>query len=131
VPGIKPQPQPRGTAQFLVGALVVDAKVLRVDAGRFSEKLKQEGIPCAAGPHRYVPGWEVYRTLDRNPNAFRSYRPGRLRKGFYPLEVAPNAQSSAERLAVVSMTQHNTPAEARAAAKAVRKVAGALLGKAL
>jgi hypothetical protein len=45
--------------------------------------------------------------------------------------VAPNAQSAAERLGFVSMTQHNTPAEARAAVRALRKVVGALLGEAL
>lgn len=132
VPGIKPQPQPKGALPSFWWALfVVDQQILGVNAGRFCEMLKQEGIPCAAGPQRYVPAWEVFRTLNRNPKAFRAYCPGRLKKGFYPLDVAPNAQSSAERLAVVSMTQHNTPAEARAAARAVRKVAGALLDKAL
>ncbi len=132
VPGIKAQPQPRGALPSFWWALFgVDQRVLGVDAGRFCALLKAEGIPCAAGPQRYVPAWEVFRTLNRNPSAFRAYRPGRLKKGFYPLEVAPNAQSAAERLAAVSMTQHNTPSEARAAAKAVRKVAGALLGKTL
>ena len=132
VPGVKAQPQPKGALPSFWWALfVVDQKVLGVDAARFCEMLKAEGIPCAAGPQRYVPGWEVFRTLNRNPKTFRAYRPGRLKKGFYPLEVAPNAQSAAERLAVINLTQHNTPAEARAAAKALRKVAGALLGRAL
>jgi dTDP-4-amino-4,6-dideoxygalactose transaminase len=132
VPGIKPQPQPKGALPSFWWALfAVDPKLLGVDAGRLCEMVKKEGIPCAAGQQRYVPGWEVFRALDRNPHAFRSYRPGRLKKGFYPLDVAPDAQSAAERLGFVSMTQHNTPAEARAAARALRKVVGALLGKAL
>lgn len=130
VPGIAPQPQPRGARPSFWWALfVVDPEILGVKADRFCAMLKAEGIPCGAGPQRYVPGWEVFRTLNRSPGAFRAYRPGRLKKGCYPLDVAPNALSAHERLAVVNLTQHNTPAEARAAAKAVRKVAGALLGQ--
>jgi dTDP-4-amino-4,6-dideoxygalactose transaminase len=132
VPGVKPQPQPRGALPSFWWALfALDPQILGAKADRFCEMLRAEGIPASAGPQRYVPGWEVFRQLHRNPGAFRAYRPGRLRKGFYPLDVAPNAQSAAERLAVINITQHNTPGEARAAARAVRKVAGALLGRAL
>ena len=130
VPGIKPQPQPKGALPSFWWALfVVDPLVLGVGAGRFCELLRAEGIPASAGPQRYVPGWEVFRTLNRHPQAFRAYCPGRLKKGFYPLDVAPNAMHSGERLAVINITQHNTVGEARAAARAVRKVAGVLLGK--
>jgi dTDP-4-amino-4,6-dideoxygalactose transaminase len=132
VPGVKPQPQPRGARpSFWWTLFAVDPEILGVQADRFCEMLRAEGIPCAAGPQRYVPGWEVFRALDRDPDAFRAYRPGRLRKGFYPLDVAPNAMRAHQRLAIVSLSQHNTVGEARAAARAVRKVAGALLGRAV
>lgn len=130
IPGIKPQPLPDGAVPSFWWALfVVDKSVLGVDAGEFCEIVRKEGIPAYADPQRYVPGWEVFRRLDKDPNAFRAYRPGRLKKGFYPLEAAPNAMTAAERMAFIQMSQHNTVSEARAAARAVRKVAGVLLGK--
>jgi perosamine synthetase len=127
IPGIRPYPQPRGARpSYWWSLFVVDPETLGVKAGRFAEVLSAEGIPCAAGPQRYVLGWELFRKLHANPEAFRSYRPGRLAKGSFPLDACPNARASDDRVIAVQMSQHNTPAEARAAAKAIRKVAEAL-----
>ena len=63
------------------------------------------------------------------PAAFNSYRPGRLEKGAYPLEACPNARTYGERVGAIRMTQHNTVAEANAAARAVTKVTEGLLGE--
>ena len=132
VPGVKPHPLPKGALPSFWWALfVTNKRVLGVTAGEFCNMLRKEGIPASAGPQRYVPAWEVFRKLDRNPNAFRAYRPGRLKKGFYPMDVAPNAMTAGEHLAAINITQHNTVGEARAAVRAVRKVVGALLGKAV
>ena len=62
---------------------------------------------CRARLQQYVPGWEVFRRLDEDPEAFPSYRPGRLKKGFYPLDIAPVAMSSGTRIGGVRMSQHN------------------------
>ena len=132
IPGITLNPQPKGAKpSFWWTMFVVDADILGIDAGGFCEMVRDEGIPAAAGPQQYLPAWEVFRRLNEDPNAFRTYRPGRLKKGAFPLEAAPNARTAAKRVGAVRITQHNTVGEARAAARAVRKVASALLGEKL
>jgi dTDP-4-amino-4,6-dideoxygalactose transaminase len=74
-----------------------------------------------------VPGWEVFRKLNEDPDIFPSYRPGRLKKNFYPLDIAPVAQRADARLGAVTMSQHNTVGEAGAAARAIKKIAKALV----
>jgi len=128
IPGVRPYPQPEGTKpSFWSTKFVVDPSVLGVDAGAFCSMVKAEGIPAAAESQRCVLEWEVFRRLNEDPQAFRSYCPGRLERGAYPLGAAPNARTSGTRVGSIRMTQHNTVAEARAAARAVRKVAGAVL----
>ena len=129
LPGIKPQPLPKGAVpSFWWTLFVVDRSILGVEAGEFCDMLRKEGIPARTAPPRYVPAWQVFRTLHEDPNAFGAYRAGRLEKGSYPLDVAPNAMTAGERMAIIQMSQHNTIGEARAAARAVRKVASSLLG---
>ena len=130
IPGIQAYPQPRGARpSYWWSLFVVDAQTLGVKAGRFAEILVAEGIPCTAGPQRYVLAWEVFRRLHVNPDAFRSYRPGRLAKGAFPLDSCPNARASGDRVVAVQVSQHNSPAEARAAGRAIRKVVAALLSR--
>jgi perosamine synthetase len=131
IPGIVAYPQPRGAKpSYWWSLFTVDAETLGIKAGQFVEMLAAEGIPCTAGPQRYVLGWEVFRKLHANPEAFRSYRPGRLAKGAYPLDTCPTARASADRVAAVQVSQHNTVAEARSAGRAIRKVAEALAARA-
>jgi perosamine synthetase len=128
VAGVHAEPQPKGSnPSYWWVSFAVDADVLGVDAGRFCEMLSAEGIPSGARVQQYVPGWQVFRTLHEDPDAFASYRPGRLKKKFYPLGVAPIAQKAAAKIGAIRMTQHNTIAEARAAAKAVQKIVRALI----
>ena len=130
LPGVKPYPQPRGAKpSYWWSAFVVDKEILGVDAGQFCEMVAAEGIPCSAGPQRNVLEWEVFRRLHQNPKAFHSYCPTRLRKGAFPLDACPNACLHGERVGAIRMTQHNTAAEAGAAARAVRKVAGVLVDR--
>jgi len=127
VRGISPEPQPKGAnPSYWWVSFVVDAEILGVDAPRFCQMLEAEGIPSGAQLQNYMPGWEVFRKLNEDPDIFPTYRPGRLAKGMYAEDIAPVAQRAGARLGAVSITQHNTVAEARAAAKAVDKIAGAL-----
>jgi perosamine synthetase len=129
IPGIKPHPQPKGAnPSYWWMMFIVDKSVLGVNAAEFCKMVSAEGIPVAAGPQRYISEWEIFRTLHANPKAFNSYCPGRLKKGAYPLGACPNAQTMGERVAAVRVTQHNTVAEAKAAVRAIKKVASALLG---
>ena len=73
------------------------------------------------------PAWQVFRTLNENPAAFASYCPQRLEKESFPLDVAPVAQRAEWVIGAVRMTQHNTPAEARAAGRAIKKIVKALM----
>jgi hypothetical protein len=102
---------------------VVDRDVLGMRAGGFCERLRAEGISASPCREPNVLEWALLRKLDKDPDAFRSYRPGRLKKGAYGLDTVPNANTARERVVLISMSQHNTVGEARAAARAVRKVA--------
>ena len=129
-PGIQLHPQPRGASpSFWWTMFQVDRATLGVDARRFSEMIGAEGIPIQAGPQQYVLDWEVFRRLHQNPRAFRSYNPGRLKKGSFPLDAAPNARTVDRRVCAIRITHHNTTGEARAAARAVCKVARSLSRK--
>ncbi len=128
VPGIEPEWQPRGARpSYWWVSFAVDKDVLGIDAKVFCQMLSAEGIPCGARVQQYVPGWEVFRTLNENPQAFASYRPGRLEGGCYPLDVAPIAQQAEWVVGAVRMTQHNTVSEARAAGRAIKKIVGELV----
>ncbi len=130
VPGVWLHPQPRGAKpNYWWTMFGVEKEALGVDAAAFSEMVRAEGIPASAGSEPNVLAWEVFRRLDRDPKAFRSYRPGRLKKGAFSADVAPNARTFRERIVTVRMSQHNTVGEARAAARAVRKVVGVLWGR--
>ena len=129
IPGIKPHPQPKGAnPSYWWMMFIVDKAVLGVDAGEFCKMVSAEGIPVSACPQRYIVEWEIFRALHANPKAFNSYCPGRLKKGAYPLAACPNALTMGERIAAVAVTQHNTVSEAKAAVRAIRKVADALIG---
>ena len=130
IPGITPTGQPKGSnPSYWWVSFQVDKELLSVDATVFCQMLSAEGIPAGARLQQYVPGWEVFRTLDKNPQAFHSYNPGRLAPGCYPLNVAPRARTTAGRIGGIRMTQHNTVGEARAAGRAVKKIVGILIGK--
>lgn len=62
---------------------------------------------------QYVPGWKVCRTLDKDPGASASYRLGRLKKGAYPLELAPGAPREQKRGGAARTNHHNTLSEGR------------------
>ena len=130
IPGVVPHPQPKGAKPSYWWAMfVVAPDVLGLNAQEFCKMVAAEGIPASATPQRYVVEWEVFRTLHDNPNAFNSYRPGRLKKRSFPLEACPNAQTYDRAVCAIRVTQHNTRTEAKLAAKAIRKVAGTLLGR--
>jgi dTDP-4-amino-4,6-dideoxygalactose transaminase len=132
VPGIRPSPRPRrAKLSYWWVSFTVDDDVLGVDASEFCRMLTAEGIPAGGRLQAYVLEWEVFRRLHEEPDAFASYRPQRLKKGSYPLDTAPSARRSRERIGGVHMSQHNTVSEARTAARAVRKIVSALTGRKL
>ena len=127
---VRPHPQPNGTKpSFWWTLFVVDPEALGVNAEAFCEMVQKEGVPAFAKPQRNIMEWEIFRRLHGDPKVFRSYRPGRLKVRAFPLDACPNARTFGERVAAIRMTQHNTVGEAKAAARAVRKVAGVLLGR--
>ena len=127
IPGASPHPQPRGANPSCWWTMfVVDREALGIGAKAFCEMVRAEGIPASPCGEPNVLEWALLRKLDKDPNVFRSYRPGRLKKGAYGLDTVPNARTVRDRVVCISMSQHNTVGEARSAARAVRKVAEAL-----
>ncbi len=132
VPGIRRTPRPpRARLSYWWVSFSVNEELLGVDATEFCRILAAEGIPAGARLQQYVLEWEVFRRLHDDPDAFGTYRPQRLAKGSFPLDGTPAARGRAASIGGVQMTQHNSLAAARAAAKAVRKIVSVLLGKKL
>ncbi len=129
IPGLRATPKPKRTqASYWWVSFRVDEDVLGVNAVEFCRMLQAEGIPAGARVQQYVLAWEVFRQLHRDPQAFASYRPQRLKKGSYSLDSMPKARASGEQIGSVRMTQHNTIGEARSAARGMRKIVSVLLG---
>ena len=126
--GIAPYPQPRGSRPSHWWTLFTFQEgVLGVDTLEFSRLVRMEGIPVSPVNQPMVLEWEVFRKLHADPDVFPTYRPGRLKKGSYSPDGYPNALAARSCVLALSTNQHNTLAEAEAAARAVRKVVGALL----
>ncbi|MBT3345606.1 MAG: DegT/DnrJ/EryC1/StrS family aminotransferase [Gemmatimonadetes bacterium] len=129
IAGIRAMPRPRGAKlSYWWVSFTVDESTLGLDAAEFCQMLSAEGIPARAQLQQYVPGWEVFRRLHEDPNAFDAYRPQRLKKGSYPLDGTPAAQGRGGSIGGVQMSQHNTVSEARAAARAIGKIVRFLVG---
>ncbi len=130
VSGIRITPRPRGAhLSYWWVSFAVDEDILGVDAGEFCRMLSAEGIPASARLQQYVLNWEVFRRLHEDPDVFNTYRPQRLAPGSFPLDGTPQARTREKCIGGVHMTQHNTVAEARSAARAVRKIVTILLDR--
>lgn len=79
----------------------------------FAKALTAEGIPCSVVRLGNISTWKIFKILDRNPNAFRTYRPLHLKKGFY-LKTFPNTEWSCGRMLLsLGLNEHTTMNEAR------------------
>ena len=129
VPGVGPYVMPKGSeGSYWWWGFVIEPDRFRGGADGFAEAMRAEGIPCHAGPQRYLPDWELFRRLNADPKAFRTYRPVGLKRGAYAPERCPVARSSPSWALSVPITQHNTMADARDVRAALRKVADRLRG---
>ena len=88
----------------------------------FIEALRAEGIWCGNKIQPIVPGWEIFRKLNRNPNCFRTYRPLNLRKGMYGLDKWPEAAWAFENIIRIPMNQHTGESELRDLKRALEKI---------
>ena len=89
---------------------------------RFVRTLQAEGIPCRYGPQPFLPSWTVFRKLNRNPDAFPHYRPGRLKKGAYSMKICPRARWTCTHIITLPLDQHTGESELRDLEKALDKI---------
>jgi dTDP-4-amino-4,6-dideoxygalactose transaminase len=101
----------------------VDTARAPLSPSALAERLQAEGIPCSVGGYRCLQDWDLFRTLDRNPNAFPSYRPGRLARGAFS-EHLPNARWAMENLLRLPVNPYVGAAEARDFRNALVKILG-------
>ncbi len=127
LPGVEPLAMPKRSAgSYWWWGFAIDTAVSRCHAAKFAQAMRDEGIPCRHGPQRYLPDWEVFRKLNQDPKAFRTYRPVGLRRGAYDPERCPVAHSSEAWALAVPITQHTTMADARDVRRALERVSQAM-----
>lgn len=79
-----------------------------ISASEFAAALSAEGIPCRNQTQPYLPGWPLFRKLNRDPNAFHTYCPGGLPKGAYPIAGWPQARRESEEIMAIPINRHTT-----------------------
>jgi len=103
-------------------AFFLDEEERRISAEEFVKMMNAEGIPCWRGGQRLITEWEIFKKLNDNPNYFRNYRPGALRKGAYRLDRWPEAKWAVENIIVIPVNQHTGKSEIRDLDRALKKI---------
>jgi hypothetical protein len=103
-------------------AFSLDRRRVSARPAEFARALTAEGVPCRCGIQPYLPGWRLFRRLNRNPNAFRAYSPGTLRRGACPVDVCPRARKMEASMLAVPVNHHTGKSEIRDLERVLEKV---------
>ncbi len=103
-------------------AMYLDRGKSDIPVEEFLAAMQAEGVPCYNGGQPLVPGWEVFRKLNENPECFPTYRPGNLAKGMYSLDKWPQAQLARENIIIIPVDQHTGQGEIRDFERALDKI---------
>jgi len=102
----------------------VDPERCDLPGRRLAELLQSEGIHAAPSRQQVLPRWQIFRTLDENPDAFATYRPGTLTPGRYALDQWPNADWAFDNLLGLVLNQYTGAKEVAAFRAALEKIFG-------
>ena len=86
------RPPAHSKSSYWGAVLFVDATAAGVDGTGFAKALAAEGISAGQPVQGFVLQWPLFRTLNENPTAFRTYIPPGLTKGRFEPSQCPNAQ---------------------------------------
>jgi dTDP-4-amino-4,6-dideoxygalactose transaminase len=112
----------QGYASYWWCAFSLHRRRVSAEPAEFARALSAEGVPCRYEIQPYLPGWRLFRRLNRDPRAFRTYSPGTLRKGAYPVNVCPQARRMARAMLAVTVNQHTGELEIRDLETALEKM---------
>lgn len=116
------QPYPKNVqCSYWWFSFYLDTSKTALTTQEFVKRLNAEGIPCYVGISRSLLDWELFKTLDRNPDAFNSYRPGRLARGSFSCKL-PNAQWAQANLMRLPVGRYTGAEEARDFRRALAKI---------
>ncbi len=120
---LRPHWRPEGARpSYWWCAFSLDRRRVSVKPRQFARALAAEGVPCRCGLQPYLPGWRLFRRLNRNPDCFRAYKPGNLRRGAYPVNLCPQARRMAANMLAVPVNQHTGKSEIRDLERALEKI---------
>jgi dTDP-4-amino-4,6-dideoxygalactose transaminase len=117
------RPPAPSKSSYWYGVLLIDADQAGVDGVGFAKALAAEGISAAAPVSRNMLEWPLFRRLNENPSAFRTYCPPGLGKGQFDLARCPHATALAQRSVRVHLSEFVTAADVRDTIRAICKVA--------
>ena len=124
IDGVRPlrTPKKASPAVWFYAFWVDEAIAATLGAARLAEMLRAEGIAAGVPPQPNILQWEIFRTLNRRPNAFRTYRPVGLKPGRYRLKDYPNAERLATEAVRLPLNESWGPREIRDVLKALKKI---------
>jgi dTDP-4-amino-4,6-dideoxygalactose transaminase len=107
---LRPHPTPAGAApSYWWFAFHLDPARCDYPPAAFAAAMTAEGVPCRVGPQPNVLQWELFRKLNRNPQAFRHYRPGpALKPGAFDPRRFPETAHSRRTVLAITVDQHVT-----------------------
>lgn len=108
-----------------------DAEVVGVPVKAFIEAVAAEGISIGAANVQCMLGWPLFQALNKDPQAFATYRAPGLKPGMFEPGRCPQAMAAASRTWQAHISEFCTEEDMRQTASAIRKVVAALRGQAL
>jgi len=124
LPGVKLlRPPSHSKSSYWYGVLLVDEAEAGTDGPGFAKALFAEGIVSGAPVSENILKWPIFRALNKNPNAFRTYCPPGLKAGRFDAASCPNANAMARRTVRVHLNEFVTVQDVRDTIRAIRKVA--------
>ncbi len=123
LPGVSAlHPPDHSKSSYWRGVIRYDPDVVGLPVETFTEALSAEGIPAGAANARCIISWPLFQTLNKDPNAFSTYRAPGLKPGMFELSRCPNAAKLLERSFQVHISEFCTDQDMQQTAEAITKV---------
>lgn len=117
------RPPSHGKCTYWGAVLFIEPSLAGVDGTGFCKALAAEGISAGQPVQGFVLQWPLFKTLNENPKAFRTYIAPGLTAGRFDVDQCPNAQAQRTRAIRLYLDNFCTDQDVEETIQAVRKVA--------
>ena len=122
-----PHPRPaRAYCTYWRSLFSLDSSRTDMTTKEFVSLLNAEGVPCISKPQDFIPDWQIFRSLNKNPSCFPTYRPVTLKRGRYPVDICPVARRMTHNMIAVPVNQYTGSSEIGRLRRALTNIFGSL-----